>query len=53
MMPMPATSRPQIQAPADASMKGTMIRSVPTVSSPIPTGSRSTLRDRGAPSTLV
>ena len=42
MTPMPATSRPQIQVPAEASMKGIMMSSVPTASSPIPTGSRST-----------
>ena len=47
-MPMPAASRPQTQAPAEASMKGIMISSVPAASSTIPTGSRST-RSRPAP----
>ena len=42
MTPMPAASKPQIQVPAEASMKGIMMSSVPTASSPIPTGSRST-----------
>ena len=42
MTPMPAASRPQIQVPAEASMKGIMMSSVPTASIPIPTGSRST-----------
>ena len=49
MTPMPATSRPQIQVPAEASMKGIMMSSVPTASSPIPTGSRSTPPRWGAP----
>ena len=49
MTPMPATSRPQIQVPAEASMKGIMMSSVPTASSPIPTGSRSTRPRRVVP----
>ena len=49
MTPMPAASRPQIQVPAEASMKGIMISSVPTASIPIPTGSRSTPPRRAAP----